>query len=82
MSSKKGFIQQNLTYRLLESAIEICATEFCVDQQSVGPQSAPIASPNFRLMLSFLFVDLFHQSEVARPYSWQVKKLDAVSQKV
>ena len=41
-----------------------------------------IASPNFRLMLTFSFGDFFHQSEVARPYSWQVKMLKAIFQKL
>ena len=46
-----------------------------------GSNSPSQASPNFRLMLSFLLGDFFHQSEVARPYSWQVKKLEAIFQK-
>ena len=44
--------------------------------------SRVLIRPNFRLMLSFLFEDFFHQSEVARPYSWPVKKLEAVLQKI
>ena len=30
-------------------------------------------SPNFSIMSSFLFGIFFHQSEVATPYSWQIK---------